>query len=1359
MSSEFLDEEVEVEEEDENEAKHKQLLREDDEDSEEEEGENLDTYEKDDFIVSDEEIEEDNIPPLLPGEVQGDTSTKRKTHPGKKKKKFKRLKRGGESLSREVSDLLERGQEIVNAGASSASKEKYDRSMDEMEDEDVNRDDMRDFIVREGRFVDEDIFDDDEEELGQDIYMERDDEEKKITLKELFGPDILKEKFLTEEDERIKQEDAPERILLRQGIRKTDEHELYNEAVWIYSKAFMEEVEQNIRAYRHLIANTTTDEFAEIKKLFVETIIKVLNFILKYRYDIPYISQYKKEDFEDILYKDEFGNDRDLWRIFEWDEKWCILQSKKKKLKDMFIDNYKLNIDSYYLALLDEFDSVDDVNDLQLYFTFIYRDSFDSQVNIDIKKPTKRDLYTIAKRDGLGDLSKLFGISPKEYADNLNFGYVHHEQRDCDEEPNKAAERLLGRSKTFNTVNNILKGAIHILANQIVHEPTIRQRVRTQFQRSSKIKMKLTTKGRATEDVTLHEFTHYNPNDKSSPGEYTYGIFEIDPVRFVQALKYETLGLLKIKIYLEDAHYDELFDYTNFYFSNKTNPVASKWNEQRKKVFDEAKVLFNKTIPHYMKNYLKSKGCDKLCEMCERSLTSKLMEGPYGHSKEEPFDYEEFITDENPRATKYRILSCIPGGEERERTTWVMLDENGEVAATKVWPIGHPLETKNTSEEDKKILLQMRADLVNLIRTHRPAVIAIATCGGLIFKKIKEYFDKDPYENFKGDLRVPYEIVPDDIARIYENSTRAKTEFPNENVVTRRAISVGRRLRDPLTEIAGLFNNEELLCVKFHPLQDMIPKDQLVRGLEKSLVRVVNRVGVEFNRVVSYPSLQNTLRFVSGLGPRKADLLLQKIRKSDEGFVMERDDISNIYFADQKNVATNCVGFLIIRKPPQRPYNEEETFNIINATRVHPLSYPLAKKMAEDGLDVNNLPIENIYEIVKNSHPLDELDLDAYADELEKLNYGRTHTTLKDIKEELKYPFKDPRNDFKSINGNVSLIFEYVTGETDETLKSYSIVLANVVTVLERIAFCKLDNGLFGVVTVDNINEQKRYKGIDLRDFLKEGEYKYFVIVEVVKDEFKVRLSRRVEDFIRADPNWNQSPVRYESEIPEAYQQSFQQQQQQQQVRKRRFRRTISHPAFKDCDYAEAKDLLKNKADGELIIRSSSKGFDHLAITVKYANDLYINYDVEERDKADANSLGRTLVVNGKKFSDLDEVIHYCVDNLMDFTHMLIESSGKFENKSRDEIKEILREEKRKNPNRIPYRVGMSTSKAAKFYIYYLPGRQTVKEKIVTVTPDGYEFNKRTFQDTVKLFNAFKRSCQEHSTSRNTQQSGGKWDV
>ena len=102
-------------------------------------------------------------------------------------------------------------------------------------------------------------------------------------------------------------------------------------------------------------------------------------------------------------------------------------------------------------------------------------------------------------------------------------------------------------------------------------------------------------------------------------------------------------------------------------------------------------------------------------------------------------------------------------------------------------------------------------------------------------------------------------------------------EYPEYPELLRMAVSLGRRLQEPLVEFTALASSpdEEIFALKMHPLQDSLPKEKLKEALELEMVTRVNDVGVDVNYVLNYPHASSMLNYVCGLGPRKAAALLK----------------------------------------------------------------------------------------------------------------------------------------------------------------------------------------------------------------------------------------------------------------------------------------------------------------------------------------------------------------------------------------------------------------------------------------------------------------------------------------------------
>ncbi|KAL1451080.1 hypothetical protein WDU94_003374, partial [Cyamophila willieti] len=150
-------------------------------------------------------------------------------------------------------------------------------------------------------------------------------------------------------------------------------------------------------------------------------------------------------------------------------------------------------------------------------------------------------------------------------------------------------------------------------------------------------------------------------------------------------------------------------------------------------------------------------------------------------------------------------------------------------------------------------------------------------------------------------------------------------------------------------------------------------------------------------------------------------------------------------------------------------------------------------------------------------------------------------------------------------------------------------------------------------------------------------------------------------------------------------------------------------------------------------------GADHLTVTWKVADDLYQHIDVREEGKENSFSLGRSLWIGTEEFEDLDEIIARHVSpmaanvrELLSFRYYKEECGG-----MRDKAEEVLRAEKRNNPNKIHYFVSLSRNYPGKFLLSYLPASRS-RHEFLTVTPDGFRFRSQNFDSVSQLFRWFK---------------------
>jgi len=309
----------------------------------------------------------------------------------------------------------------------------------------------------------------------------------------------------------------------------------------------------------------------------------------------------------------------------------------------------------------------------------------------------------------------------------------------------------------------------------------------------------------------------------------------------------------------------------------------------------------------------------------------------------------------------------------------------------------------------------------------------------------------------------------------------------------------------------------------------------------------------------------------------------------------------------------NAAGFLRIRQDSDyrsiRKQDASEVGDPLDDTRVHPEDYELARKMATDALELDeedihdNHPSHVVSEIMhdkNNVMKLDELNLDDFAVTMYQTNKELKRHTLNVIKDELLHPFRDPRKDFKPPSSWDVLTM--LTGETERTLRVGLIVSAVVVRTHRSWIVVKLDSGIEGIVNAKYLSDQA---DVNPEQALKKGQTVQGVIIQVNVDQFQVELSSRPSDVREGDAGFRRVKV------DDDYWDRFQDKKDLDIVarRKRREveqgRRVIKHPDFHNFNSQQAEQYLANQQRGDVVIRPSSKGMNHIAVTWKVDDNLY----------------------------------------------------------------------------------------------------------------------------------------------------------
>ncbi len=414
--------------------------------------------------------------------------------------------------------------------------------------------------------------------------------------------------------------------------------------------------------------------------------------------------------------------------------------------------------------------------------------------------------------------------------------------------------------------------------------------------------------------------------------DFTEKVKYIKPYRVLAINRAEKENVISVKL---DYDNDYIFNsLSNKIIKNKESFVVDYVNDAIK---DALKRLIYPSIERDVRSELTEKSEDNAIEVFKDNLENLLMTRP---------------------VKGYRVLGFDPAF--RTGCKLACLDEKGNVLHKDVI---YPHEPKNEKEAS-------RIKLLNLIKTYNINLIAI---GNGTASRESEEFVANTIKDIKD---VYYTIVSEAGASVYSASKEAQREFPDYEVQERSAVSIGRRVIDPLSELVKI----DPKSIGVGEYQHDVNSKKLTESLDNTVSKVVNEVGVNINTASNF-----ILKYVSGL----TTTVINKIQKfKEKKEFTSREEIKKL---TTDKVYEQCVGFLRINN----------SINPLDNTGIHPESYELTSKI----LKLLNLDIKDI-KTEEFKHKLENIDLEKLTKELNSDIY-----TVTDIIKELKNPGLDPRSE------------------------------------------------------------------------------------------------------------------------------------------------------------------------------------------------------------------------------------------------------------------------------------------------------------------------------------------------------------
>ncbi|KAI1903238.1 hypothetical protein AGOR_G00025160 [Albula goreensis] len=1281
------------------------------------------------------------------------------------------------------------------------------------------------------------------EEEEEDPDDESWDRPKKQTKKrvgrrsifEIYEPSELESSHMTDQDNEIRSTDMPERFQLRSiPVKPAEDEELEEEADWIYRNAFSTPT-ISMQESTDYLDRGTTSSFSRKGPSTIQKIKEALNFMRNQHFEVPFIAFYRKEYVEPEL------NINDLWKVWQWDEKWTQLKTRKQNLTRLFqkMQAFQFEqisadpdkpladgirpLDTADMERLKDVQSIDELSDVYNHFLLYYgrdipkmqnaakankkklkkikevseedgdqeaeleeEEEEEEQKGPDLKLASRRDMYSICQSAGLDGLAKKFGLTPEQFGENLRDSYQRHETEQFPAEPVELAKDYV--CSQFSTPEAVLEGTRYMVAMQIAREPLVRHVLRQTFQERAKINIKPTKKGK--KDVDEAHYAYSFKYLKNKP------VKELNGDQFLKMCQAEEEGLLTIDICIDlvgvkgyggdQTYFEEI---KQFYYRDEFSHQVQEWNRQRTLAIERALQQFlYPQMAKELKNKLIAEAKENIIKCCCRKLYNWLKVAPY--RPDQQMEEDDDLMDET-QGKGIRVLG-VAFASSRDTPVFCSLI-NGEGEVVDFLRLPYFLKRRNAwREEEREKKIQDIENLKKFLISKKPHVVAVAgenRDAHMVMEDIKRTVSE--LEQEASLPAVGVELVDNELALLYMNSKKSEADFRDYPPLLRQAVSVARKIQDPLVEYAQVCSSDEdILCLKLHPLQEHVVKEDLLNALYCEFINRVNEVGVDVNRAIAHPYTQSLVQYVCGLGPRKGSHLL-KILKQNNTRLENRTQLVTMCHMGPK-VFINCAGFIKIDTASLGD-STDSYIEVLDGSRVHPETYEWARKMAVDALEYDESaedanPAGALEEILENPERLKDLDLDAFAEELERQGYGNKGITLYDIRAELSCRYKDLRAPYRP--PNTEEVFNLLTKETPETFyigklitsvvtgiahrrpqgESYDQAIRNDETGLWQCPFCqqdnfpelsevwnhfdsgscpgqaigvrsRMDNGVTGFIPTKFLSD-KVVKHPEER--VKVGMTVHCRIMKIDIEKFSVDLTCRTSDLMDKNNEWKLPKDTYYDFDAEAEDLKQEEEMKKKQQRTTYIKRVIAHPSFHNINFKQAEKMMEAMDQGDVIIRPSSKGENHLTVTWKVADGIYQHVDVREEGKENAFSLGHTLWINNEEFEDLDEITARYVQPMAAFARDLL-SHKYFQDCNggdRKKMEELLVKTKKEKPTFIPYYVSACKDLPGKFLLGYQP-RGKPRVEFVTITPDGFRYRSQIFPTVNGLFRWFKDHYQE----------------
>jgi uncharacterized protein len=578
------------------------------------------------------------------------------------------------------------------------------------------------------------------------------------------------------------------------------------------------------------------------------------------------------------------------------------------------------------------------------------------------------------------------------------------------DDPADEASKFVDPAKEVPTAADALAGARDIIAERVADDATLRGRVRKMYEEDATVSSRIMYgKDEEADAQKFRDYFDWSEPLKSIPSHRMLAIRRGEKEGFL---------LMRVEVPLERVTRLALPEWV-------TAEDAPAGKQVALAVEDGCKRLLMPSMETEARLMAKKRADETAIRVFGENLRELLLSSPLGER---------------------RLLAIDPGFRTGCKT--VVLDRSGKLL--------HHTVLHATAGSNNQ-LYEAAVELTTLVKKFDVEAIAIGN--GTASRETEAFVKK-----LKLPSSIPVVVVNESGASIYSASDVAREEFPNEDVTVRGAVSIGRRLMDPLAELVKI----DPKSIGVGQYQHDVDQRALKNNLDDTVISCVNAVGVEVNT-----ASKQLLSYVSGLNPTLAENIVAF--RNENGAFKSRDQLKKVPRLGEK-AFEQAAGFLRVRGGAHP----------LDSSAVHPERYPLVESMAADvGCKVE--------ELLGNEAARKKIDLKKYVSTEVGL------PTLQDILSELSKPGRDPRKQFE--------LFSFQDGVEKPSDLKVGMKLPGIVTNVTAFgAFVDVGVHQDGLVHVSQLSDQFVR---DASEVVKVGQKVHVTVMEVDLKRNRIALSMK----------------------------------------------------------------------------------------------------------------------------------------------------------------------------------------------------------------------------------------------------------